>query len=190
MKNSMQAKVNNLLQLDFNDDSLWISNGYTLRKVIGILGMLLPLALYAIILAYKGVLYPLSSISHYYYTYAGSVFVIIISLLAIFLIIYKGPKPIDFYFSLVAGIFALCVVLFPTTNLVKNCIPTDGYVVTIWGTNNTREYFHLISATIFLLFLAAMSFFLFTKSNLKAKDRGRRKIIRNKIQILPFKKTF
>lgn len=181
MKNSIQAKVNQYLQLDFiDDDSLWISSSYTLRKVIGILGMLLPLLLWAMILWYNNIIYPLPSISHYYFTHASSIFVITLSLLAVFLIIYKGKEPVDFYFSLFAGIFAMCVVLFPTNNLVcESCTSTNNCVVTTWKEQLFREKIHFISAGLFLLCLAVMSFFLFTKSKLKGKERGPKKRLRN-----------
>jgi len=125
---------------------------------------------------------PLESISHYYYTRAGTIFAIIVSLLAIFLIVYKGEEQVDFYISLTAGVFALCVLLFPTSNLCKKCIDNDHiYCVTILPENEAREIFHYISAGIFLSCLAVLSLFLFTKSNMPAIQRGPAKITRNRI---------
>ncbi len=183
MKNTARSKINDSLNLDYNEESdVWVSNGCTLRKLIGILGMLLPILLLTYLMIVNNLYIPLHSISHYFYTRAGSIFIIIVSLLAIFLIIYKGVEPIDFYISSTAGIFALCVLLFPTSNLcdVLGDVNTK-YCVTNIPSNEFREIFHYISAGIFLLCLAYMSIFLFTKSNQPIKSRGTKKITRNKI---------
>lgn len=178
-----QSVVDEALNLDYNDPSgLWVSSGCTLRKLIGILGMLLPILLWLYLLIAYRLATPLESISHYYYTRAGTVFTIIVSLLAIFLTIYKGHEPVDFYLSLAAGVFALFVLLFPTSNLCDECMDIFGtYCVTILPASRAREAFHYISAGIFLLCLAAMSLFLFTKSDKGEQERGPGKITRNRI---------
>ncbi len=183
MEKPAQSKVDEALNLDYNDPSgLWVSNGSTLRKLIGILGMLLPLLLWLYLLIAYRFGTPLESISHYYYTRAGTVFTIVVSLLAIFLIVYKGYRPVDFYVSLTAGVFALCVLLFPTSNLCDACKDIRReYCVTVLPVNGAREDFHYISAGIFLLCLAAMSLFLFTKSDKREQERGPGKITRNRI---------
>ncbi|WP_169704864.1 hypothetical protein [Runella slithyformis] len=151
----------------------------TLRRLVGILGMLLPVILYLLLLFSNDGIYPLSSISHYYYTRWSSVFVIIISLLAFFLIIYKGPDLIDFYLSTLAGLFALALILCPTSNLSGE---DKKYAVTFLPENFTRENFHYVSAAIFLGCLALMSLFLFTKSKENNPEaRPREKQLRNKI---------
>lgn len=151
----------------------------TLRRLVGVLGMLLPVILYFLLLFSNHNHYPLSSISHYYYTRWSSVFVIIIGLLAFFLLIYKGPKLIDFYLSTFAGLFALALILFPTSNL---CNSDGKYAVTFLPENHAREIFHYVSAAIFLACLALMSLFLFTKSKeLNPEERPAEKQLRNKI---------
>jgi hypothetical protein len=183
MKNPLQSKINAAINLDYNDESgLWLSNGCTLRKLIGVLGMLLPILLWLYLFIANDLTTPLESISHYHFTRAGTIFTIIVSLLAIFLIVYKGKEPIDFYLSLTAGTFALFALLFPTSNLCEKCNDIlSKYCVTILDKSNSRELFHYISAGIFLLCLAAMSLFLFTKSNKPVAKRGDNKITRNRI---------
>ncbi|MFT5847511.1 MAG: hypothetical protein ACI902_001569 [Psychroserpens sp.] len=186
MRNPLTKKVNNMINLDYKkEDDIWLQNSKTLRKLIGVLGMALPILLIIITFLFFDLAKPIESISHYYYTRAGSVFTVILSVIAIFLIVYSGKESKDFYITTFAGIFALFVVFFPTGNLSTQCCDTlKTYSVTFINGNASadfRETFHLISAALFLLLLAYMSFFLFTKSNKPKGHRGQKKIIRNKI---------
>lgn len=183
MDKATTSKINTVFNIDYKaDEQIWLSNSLTLRKIIGILGMALPLLLYTFLYFESGLLYPLESISHYYYTRVSGIFVIILSLLGVFLIIYKGKKSIDFYISLLAGLCALLIVLFPTNNITDICGDSaKKYVVTILPISNFRMYFHYTVAGLFFLCLAYMSFFIFTKSNKSASKRGRQKTIRNRI---------
>jgi formate hydrogenlyase subunit 3/multisubunit Na+/H+ antiporter MnhD subunit len=180
---SQQQKLNNLLKLEFSQkNDIWLSNQNTLRKLVGVLGVLLPPALFIFLYIDTQYNNPLESISHYYYTRVSSIFIIIVSLLAIFLIVYKGEKPVDFYISTAAGVFALSLLLFPTSNISSLCCDTSkNYSVTILKQNDFRETFHYVSAGIFLSCLAFMSIRLFTKSDKEIKDRGKEKKIRNRI---------
>ena len=179
MTKSKESKLNTFLKVDYKEDnSIWLTNSLTLRKIIGIMGISMPLLLFGFQYQDTGFQYPLESISHYYYTRVSGVFVIILSLLAFFLIVYKGKDPIDFYISLFAGIFALLTVLFPTNNITNICCdPAKKYAVTILPLSDFRMYFHYIAAALFFLCLSCISFFLFTKSNKSPDERGRQKII-------------
>ncbi|WP_228520824.1 hypothetical protein [Flavobacterium sp. HJJ] len=183
MTKSKESGLNSLLKIDYEDDNkIWLTNSLTLRKIIGIMGMALPLLLFGVLYLDNGLQYPLESISHYYYTRAGSIFVIVLSLLAFFLIVYKGKEPADFYISLSAGIFALLAVLFPTSNITDICgDPAKKYAVTILPVSNFRMYFHYTMAALFFICLSYMCFFLFTKSNMEPSKRGSKKILRNRI---------
>ncbi len=183
MEKLRHSKFNAFLNLDFTEeDNLWLRSGYTLRKLVGILGIALPVLLYVFLFASNGLKVPLDSISHYYFTRVAGIFIIILGSIGIFLLVYKGKKSVDFYISFIAGIFALFVLLFPTSNITGICNDADKkYSVTILNDCEIRVYFHYISAAIFLLCLSFMSFFLFTKSDKPKKQRGRRKIIRNGI---------
>lgn len=186
MQSQLTKKVNNMINLDYTkDDDIWLKNSKTLRKLIGVLGMALPFILIIITFLFFDLARPIESISHYYYTRAGTVFTVILSVIAIFLIVYSGKAPKDFYISTLAGVFALFVVFFPTGNLSAECCDTlRAYSVTFIKGNASvefRETFHLVSAALFLLLLAYMSFFLFTKSNKPPEHRGKKKKIRNRI---------
>ncbi|MBW4359862.1 hypothetical protein [Flavobacterium taihuense] len=186
MTKSKQSSLNTFLKVDYKEDnSIWLTNSLTLRKIIGVLGMVMPLLLFVFLYLENGLQHPLESISHYYYTRVSGIFVIILSLLAFFLIVYKGKEPIDFYISFFAGVFALLVVLFPTNNITETCCDsTKKYAVTflpVTDLSTFRMYFHYTVAGLFFLCLSYMSFFLFTKSNKTPNERSIQKTIRNRI---------
>jgi len=183
MKNFKLSKFNALLKIEYTEeDNIWLTSGYTLRKLVGILGMALPILLYVFLYIDSGIKAPLDSISHYYFTRVAGIFIVILGAMAIFLMVYKGKKSVDFYISFIAGMFAMLVCLFPTTNISDICHDVNKeYSVTILRNSGFRPIFHYISAGIFLLSLAYMSLFLFTKSDKKAIDRGPRKKLRNRI---------
>jgi len=183
MENLNLTNVNRFLKLEFSGKKdIWLTDTYTLRKLVGILGMLLPLLLWLCLFIASGHPRPLDSISHYYFTRVSGIFVIIVSLMAVFLLIYKGEDTLDFYLSSLAGIFALCLLMFPTGNISDLCCDASRpYSVTRLGKSGLRETYHYVSAGIFLLSLACMSIWIFTRSDLPAAKRKRRKIIRNRI---------
>jgi hypothetical protein len=184
MQNKPPSKIEKAIKLDYTveNDNIWLTKQNTLRILIGILGISLPLLLFVVLWIDSGYTTPLFSISHYYFTRASSVFVIIVSLLAIFLLVYKGKERVDFYLSTAAGFFALCVLVFPTGNIWDQCGDKDHlYSLTILRNSNFRPNFHYISAAIFLSCLAYMSLFVFTKSNKPPAERGKPKRRRNRV---------
>ncbi len=152
-----------ILFTDDEKDRIWLATQGTLRKLVGIMGLLLPVALWLGLFIDTGHTQPVESISHYYYTRVAGVFIIIVSLLAFFLIIYKGEEPAEFYISLMAGLFALIMLIFPTNNLMEHCNKKHDIVVTILKKSEFRTNLHLIAAGLFLGCLAVMSIWLFTK---------------------------
>lgn len=141
-----------------NDTGVWIRSTRTLRHLIGVLGMLLPLLLMIFNSKCDN---PIESISHYYYTTSGTFFVVILSLVAIFLIIYTK----DFFLSSIAGVCALFVVFFPTSQLTADCS-----IVILEG-SSLREGFHYASAVVFLVILAIMTLFKFTKPDTEEQQQ-------------------
>jgi hypothetical protein len=182
--NHAPTKVEKLIKLDYraHSNEIWLTQQDTLRKLIGVSGMLLPFLLWFFLYVDNGHETVLPSISHYYFTRVSGVFVIIVSLLAIFLLVYKGEDPIDFFLSSAAGVFALSLVLFPTGNLTETCKDENfPYSVSILRASAFREKFHYLSAAIFLGCLAAMAGFLFTKSDKPPSKRGIMKKRRNRV---------
>ena len=147
------------------DDSSrkFVINYLKLRRYIGYLGIGLPFVLAIGVTIFdqnEDVIQ--NSISSYYYTDMGDVFVGILVAIGVFLHSYKGHERIDNILTSLAGLFAIMTALIPTTS-----------------TDSLQETLHLGSATAFFIILAYFSYFLFTKSN---KDNpGRQKIKRNRV---------
>lgn len=168
-----------LQRINYSDEEqILLTRQRTLQKLVGILGVLLPVMLYVFLYTDTGYGRPLESLSHYYFTRVSGIFVITVSLLAVFLIIYKGKEPIDFLLSTTAGLSALLVVLFPTDNIAPEA---SGYrcAVTTLRDSDARMHFHYIAASVFLVSLAAIALFIFTKSDQPRPYRTAQKNTRN-----------
>lgn len=149
-----------------NDPGQLVLAYLSLRKAIGILGVALPFTLWlgAQVLFKTGTQ---CSISRYYYTGMGDVFVGILCAIGVFLLSYKGYQRRDDWAGNLACIFAVGVAVFPTTPAAE---PT--------ALQKTIGAVHLTSASLFFLTLAYFSLFLFTKTN-PNKTPSRRKRQRN-----------
>lgn len=144
-----------------------------LRKIVGILGVSLPVILVLGVYIVGGCTNIQESISHYYYTTMRDVYVGVLFAIAIFLISYRGYTPKDNIATTLAGIFVICAALFPTTQ-------NQDTACTVYYLDhcNIRVYIHYGSAVLLFTTLAYISFFLFTKGE---KHKRKRKILRNKI---------
>ena len=165
-------------------DDIWLQSSYTLRKLIGVAGMLLPLLLWTSLWITDDVGGVLPSISHYFFTRSASIFVATLSLIAIFLLVYNGKQAADFYISSAAGLCAFMVILAPTDNLANSCCSEDlAHAITFIKAPHEggRVLAHYGAAALFFMSLAYMSFFLFTKSKHKVAKRPRNKKIRNRV---------
>ena len=162
--------------------AIWLHSAKNFRRIVGLNGMLLPILLWAFLYLSSGNAEVLESISHYYYTPANSIFIGIMATLSMFLVVYNyKDRKLDFVLSCIAGIAAICVILFPTNNLVDSAAAVDGsYIISYTQPSSFRVGFHYVSAALFFLVLAYMSAFLFTKSN-PAKPRSPHKRLRNRI---------
>ena len=138
----------------------------SLRKAVGIIGVVLPavLALGNMILHGAGIQH---SISLYYYTDLRNVFVGSLCAIGVFLMSTKGYDKRDMIFGILASMFAIGVALFPTS-------PESGATSEeqIIGT------LHLTFATLLFLTFAYFCFKLFT---LTAGNPTPRKLHRNSV---------
>jgi hypothetical protein len=135
----------------------------SLRRIIGILGIALPIVCAAgcfIAGSCKG-LEP--SISHYYGTDTRNLFVGILCTVSCFLYTYRGYESIDNIMGNIACIFGLGVAFFPTTSL-----------------SPVIHAVHVICAAGMFLTLAFFSIFIFTKSDV---DPTPQKKSRNKVYV-------
>lgn len=145
----------------------------TLRKAVGWLGVILPAAMVLGNLVLRGCSKPQDSISHYYFTITGDLFVGILCGVALFLLSYKGYDRADHIATSLAGVFALCIAFFPTYNN-----SSDSCAVIRLQPGPVSNAIHYASAASFFTLLACISLFLFTKSR---GQKTKEKLIRNRI---------
>lgn len=88
----------------------------TLRNLIGFSGLFLPVFLILYSMLYtEGILE--SSISDYYYTNCGDIFVVILSAISIFLVTYNGYDKKEKLLTNIAAVSGLGVAFFPTNSI-------------------------------------------------------------------------
>jgi hypothetical protein len=125
----------------------------TLRKFVGLIGILLPVALVIIhmLLAHQAAL--LGSVSGYYYTDVRGVLVGSLCAIGVFLFAYHGYNEWDDRLTNAAGVFAIGVALFPTAPVNPSTQARDiGYV-------------HLACAGLLFAVLAVIALWQFTKTD-------------------------
>lgn len=136
-----------------------------LRKAVGLMGMALPfvVALGAMIIDQQGLQ---SSISSYYHTVMGDVFVGTLCAIGFFMYSYRGFERIDDITGTRAAIFAIGVALFPTK--------TAGAAATL------THYLHLAFTVAFFWMLINFCLKLFVKTN-PEKTATKQKLQRNQV---------
>ena len=143
---------------------------FTLRKIIGWSGLLLPWLVWLIAWSYQ------PSISDYYYTRSGILFTSLLTLVGAFLISYRGydrktEKVSDNIITWVGGILIIIVALVPTPFEWASCYcPTPiCHNSTLWG------FIHFGSAAGFFACMGYLSIYRFTKGDEPfEKDKRRR----------------
>lgn len=147
-----------------------------IRKIIGILGLTLPLVLIVGNFIIGGCNYVQMSISQYYYTAIGDVFIGILFAISIFLFSYKGYDAHDNKMGNWACIFGLATAIFPTN--MKEPVPPCNFALSPYPFPDYFKYVHTGAAVVFFIILAYFSLCLFTKSNGPMTDE---KLKRNRI---------
>ena len=131
----------------------------TLRKLIGWLGLLLPFLVWLLAWSYE------PSISDYYYTESGVLFIAVCSLMGAFLISYRGYKKkddervSDNLVTWIGGMLILLVVAVPTPLLEKY----DSCPTPICHCDSTLGLVHFGSAVLFFVVMGYMSAFHFVR---------------------------
>lgn len=156
--------------------SPYVISFLTLRKSIGFMGILLPAVLLLGNFLIGKCWQVQNSISHYYYTIMGDVFVGTLCAVAVFLMAYKGYSRADNIATNLAGCFALLVPFFATNGAPNSLCAVRFLPDAAW-----RSILHYVSAALFFLTLAYISLFLFTKSEGKKTVR---KIVRNRVYVV------
>lgn len=153
------------------DQDAFVLSFLTIRRTIGFLGIFLPLALLTGCAIFGGCGIFQNSISHFYFTVMGDVFVGTLCAVALFLITYKGYDRHDSIVTSLAGIAALGVAFFATDN-IKDCSTV------LLNDYTARIVTHYTCAGMFFVSLAYMSYFRFTKTKDDSKTTSR-KVSRN-----------
>jgi hypothetical protein len=151
---------------------------FTLRKIIGYSGLLLPFICWAFAWKYE------SSISDYYYTRSGVFFTSILTLCGAFLIAYRGEEQFeetisDNIITWIAGILIFIVAFVPTpfsTESPCNCGPTP-----ICHCSNILGWIHFGSAALFFLSMGYLSIFRFRRDK---NPEDRQKVVRYFIYLI------
>ncbi len=161
---------------DKPEEKLLVISYLTLRKAIGILGILFPVVLVIGSIAVSGCNAIQGSISNYYHTEMRNVFVGILCSIALFLFSYKGYKTIDNIAGNLAGLFALGVAFFPTPP--ESPFPQCNIQPS--SNNPLVGDIHFLSATCLFAILSFFSLYLFTKSS-ESPVTNPQKLRRNKV---------
>ena len=145
-----------------------------LRRMIGFLAVALPIVVVAGGITQEGFKIQ-GSISGYYYTNMRDVYVGMLSVVALFLASYRGYDPIDDVVGNMSGLFALGMLIFPTSKFSGRVERVGVFLIN----DDISGYFHLAFATLFFLSLSFFSLFLFTRRGPRPGPLGRDKKRRN-----------
>ncbi|HEX2957860.1 MAG TPA: hypothetical protein VHO70_13575 [Chitinispirillaceae bacterium] len=140
-----------------------------LRRLIGILGIALPVICLAGFLFTGVTIQP--SISHYYYTNVRDAFIGILIGVSMFLITYDGYTKTDDWITNFTGFFGFGIALFPCLYLVNPSMHVGFFNLS----SNVSDYIHLTCAVLFFALLAYNSIFLFTKTGSGGKMTANKK---------------
>lgn len=144
-----------------------------MRLIVGILGLSIGILLPIIAAFLSGCSLLQDSISHYYYTVAGDVFVGLLCAVAFFLILYPGEGRWEDIWTNIAGVCALGVAFFPTGYHQQN----DACTKYSFEYERWVSILHLLSAGAFFIILGGVTFFQFSKitAPMTARERLNRK---------------
>ncbi len=148
----------------------------SLRRLIGFLGILLPLICITFGWFF-GNFKVQPSISLYYYTNVRDFLVGILFVMSLFLMTYKGTYRIDNWITTITGFAGLMIAVFPCYNQEFEKMPVGLFQIY----SETSNYFHLSAAATFFLLLAINSIFLFTR---KEGAITKQKLKRNTVYII------
>lgn len=159
----------------------------TIRRIIGVLGILIPFLMF-----FGGLIFGqwklLDTVSNYYYTNMRDLFVGILCAVALFLMTYKGYPVkgkkinIDNIATNIAGIGALGIAFFPMSLVSLPDHPVPLPVGLFMIKEDISVIIHLASSSVFFIMIAFICLFLFTKTD-KKKITGN-KMNRNRIYIV------
>jgi hypothetical protein len=156
------------------EQASYVRSFLAMRVFVGVLGLLLPLLLVLIDRGgYDEHPFPRDSLSAYYYSGMRDVFIAILSATGVFLITYKIAEwNLDNATSILAGIAAVLIPQFPTGRPSHPPVPLTPLQDSIGET--AAKTVHFTASAIFLVALAALSFFFGLREGERPRRRGTR----------------
>jgi hypothetical protein len=151
----------------------------TLRKAVGILGIILPFLLMIGFKIFNPHCEFPSSISHFYYTDMGNLFVGTLCAVSLFLFCYNGHDRSDKIASKLAATFALLTAMFPTSLTTFSSLSSCSRIRDEEA-NAMANLIHYVSASLLFATFAFFSLIQFTKTN-KPGPVGQQKEKRNTV---------
>ena len=152
----------------------YVRNFLVLRLFIGALGIALPFLLVFIGHGLDGDPWVRNSLSVYYYSGVGAIFVGVLTTIAFFLVAYRLlDLNLENALSFAAGVCVLAVVLFPTSRPDK---ATELRPVQDWLTESTVGKIHIFAAALFIVFIGLISLMFGARErdrHRKSPDEGR-----------------
>lgn len=141
------------------DATLYVRSYLWMRVAVGLLGIALPFVLVLIDkVAFHGDPFPRGSLSVYYYSGMRDEFVGILGATGIFLITYKvAERNLDNTLSLLAGLSAIVIALFPTGTPPYAHVPLTPLQKLVG--ESTTMWVHYSASGVFLVSLAVITFF-------------------------------
>jgi len=139
--------------------TLYVRSYLWMRVAVGLLGIALPFVLVLIDkAAFHGDPFPRGSLSVYYYSGMRDEFVGILAATGIFLITYKvAERNLDNTLSLLAGLSAIVITLFPTGKPPYAHVPLTPLQKLL--SESSTKWVHFIASGVFLVALAVITFF-------------------------------
>ena len=151
----------NLKSILKSDDRASLVSVPFLMTTMGAIAFLFPIIMWLGQFFDQGELALLGSISEYYYTASGDLFVGLLFMIGVFLMAYTGFAKLDMYLSTLAGLFSMGIALFPT-----GCALEYGYCENLCGEMcNQTTTLHFVFAALFLIILMIFCFFIFTQNS-------------------------
>lgn len=139
--------------------SLIVVSFRLMRLLVGVLGLSIGVLLPLLTALFSKCSIVQESISHYYYTITGDVFVGLLCAVAFFLISYPGDGRWEDIWTNLAGVCALAVAFFPTGyHQLNNTCTKYSFAYAEWV-----SIVHLLAAGAFFLILGGVAFFQFPK---------------------------
>lgn len=150
-----------------------VDNFYRVRRMLGILGFLLP---FLLIVVGVGFGYAEPSLSDYYHTLLRDIFVGILTAIGVFLICYtgfrRGPdEPVsDDVLTTIAGVAALVVAFVPNRGTLNQSLEPEALAQYVFGVA-VSDYTHHLAAGTFLLSTAFLCRYKFARTAKPARRR-------------------